>query len=181
MSHNLSICTGVALLLLTIIGTACDQSLSHAIQKGEDIFAVDRGHVLEVSYRSVAQRMLAYRWGVRDKFVIFFARKDDPRPHFCLAGKGFEIVLRQLTSLKLQRAIDEKSVEEYLHANPISTWRELVIRDDSEIEPFQAMILPLKGSSTEVLVRIGNSTYVVGIEHRVFELISSGCKSLAPN
>ena len=181
MSQNLTLRTGAALLLLTIIGAGYHPSLSHTVQIGQDIFAVDRGHVLEVSYRSATQRMIAYRWSVRAKFVIFFAQKDEPRPHICLAGKGLEIVLSQLTSLKLRRTIDGESVEEYFKANPLSTWSELVIRDDSGIEPFQAMILPVKGSSTDALVRIDGSIYVVGIERRVFELISSGCKSLARN
>jgi hypothetical protein len=154
-------------------------ALSQGLKPGDEVFAVNPSLVLEVSYRTSAHRVIAYRWDIGEKFTVFAAHKEGRRQTACIGGGNLKFILGQFSSLKFRREIDAASAEAFLGAKPGKTWAELVIRDNSELEPFQALITPVEGSSNEALVHIGSSTYAIAMERRAFDLMSSGCKSLA--
>lgn len=167
-----------ALLLLWVGGMHLDAS-GRPLKEGTEVFAVDPGKVLEVSYRTSSMRLMAHRWDIGDRFTIIFMEQSRSRPAICPAGQGFETVLKQLTSLKLRRTLPAGEAQACLRRKPLNSWAEVVIRDNSELEPFRALIMPLAGSSTEALVHFHGATYIVSLEAKVFQLISGGCKSLA--
>jgi len=168
-----------AALLLLLAAAVYRDCPAQLLKEGTEIFAVDPGKVIELSYRAPGLRLIASRWEVGDRFSIVFWEKKRPGPAFCPAGPGFEAVLKQLTSLKLRRTLDPGRAAEFFKEKPLSTWDEVVIRDDSALEPFRAMILPVSGVADEALVHFHGSTYVVAFDAKVFQLIAAGCKSLA--
>lgn len=168
-----------ASLLVLLAGGLHQGTFARPLQVGAEVFAVDPGKVLEVSYRSSTLRMIAQRWEVGVPFTIIFLKQGQPAPRVCLAGPGFEYVLRQLTSLKLSRHLSVSQAKAYIEKNPLNSWAEMVIRDISQVEPFQARIIPVPGSAAEALVHFSGATYMVGLDAEVFQLISGGCKSLA--
>lgn len=168
-----------ASLLLLVAGGWPQAWCGQPLKAGTEVFAVNPAKVLEVSYRSSDLRMIAHRWHVRDKFLILFMTKQHRQPAVCLSGEGFAFVLKQLTSLKLRQTLSPRKAKEYFQKNPLSGWAELVIRDDSQVGPFRALISPVAGSSTEALVHFRGVTYIIGLDGKVFQLISGGCQSLS--
>jgi hypothetical protein len=179
MTLNFIRYVNIAFFLVAFLGAVHHNALGQGLKWGDEVFAVEPNLVLEVSYRTWTHKVIAYRWDVGEKFTIFSAQKEGRKHNACIGGENLDFILRQFTSLKFRREIDALSAETYLRVNPMRSWAELVIRDNSELEPFQAMISRVEGSSNEALIRIGSSTYVVAIERRAFDLIANGCKSLA--
>jgi hypothetical protein len=170
---------GVAAFLLWLLtGWLLQAAGAPALKAGTEIFAVDPGKVIELSYRSTSLLLIAHRWEVGGRFTLICLAKQQDRPRSCPAGKGFALVLNQLTSLKLRRTLTAGQAEEYWRQNPRPAWAEVVIRDNSELEPFRALLKPLAGSPREAVVRFNGATYIVGLEARVFQLIAGGCKAL---
>jgi len=165
-------------LLLLVAGWLHQVCWAQPLKPGTEVFAVEAGKVIEVAYRSAALLLIAHRWEGGGKFTLICLEKKQPRPSSCLAGPGFDLVLQQLTSLKLRRTLTAREAEEYWRSNPKTSWAEVVIRDNSELEPFQALIKPVAGSPQEAVVRFHGATYIVGLDERVFQLIAGGCKSL---
>jgi len=167
-----------ATLLLLVVGWMHQGSGAQTLKAGTEVFAVDSSKVIEVAYRSTALLLIAHRWEVGGKFTLICLEKQHHRPSNCLAGPGFDLVLQQLTSLKLRRTLTAREAEEYWRRNPRNSWAEVVIRDNSELEPFRTLLKPLAGSPDEAVVRFQGVTYIVGLEDRVFQLIAGGCQSL---
>ncbi|MEJ2068860.1 MAG: hypothetical protein P8X58_00385 [Syntrophobacterales bacterium] len=134
---------------------------------------------MEISYRTANFWFLAHRWQVGQHFTLIFLKKGKPLPERCLAGRGFQKVLGQLTSLKLRQTPTPEQAKELLRLHPLSTWAELVIRDNSALEPFQAWVRPVADSSEEVWLHFHDATYRVALDHQVLDLISRGCQALA--
>ncbi|MCX5892722.1 MAG: hypothetical protein NTW80_07080 [Deltaproteobacteria bacterium] len=151
---------------------------AQTLRPGTEVFAVDSSRVIEVAYRSPALVLIAHRWEMGGKFTLVCLEKKQNRPSSCLAGPSFDLVLRQLTSLKLRRTLTARQAEDYWRKNPRPAWAEVVIRDHSELEPFQALVRPMEGSPQEAVVRFNGATYIVALDHQVFELIAGGCKTL---
>jgi hypothetical protein len=151
---------------------------AQTLSPGTEVFAVDPGKVTEVTYRSSKTMLIAQRWQTQEKFTIIFLEKHR-NPVTCRAGQRFNVVLNQVTSLKLRRVLEGREAQELLQKNPLSSWAELVVRDDTALEPFRALLLPVPGAANEAFVHFDDFTYVVGFADQVLQLISSGCKSLA--
>ena len=149
-----------------------------SLRPGTEVFAVDPDLVLEVSYRQGPVRMTARRHQPGETFILVFWEQGRPGPSSCLAGPGFAKVLKELTSLKLQRTLTAREEEGYFRSKPLSSWAELVIRDTSTLEPFRAKVLPAPGAATGTLVHFRGTTYLVDLKGQVFHLISGGCKTL---
>ena len=149
-----------------------------SLRPGTEVFAVDPNLVLEVSYQQGPVRMMAHRRQRGDPFILTFWEQGRPEPASCLAGPGFAKVLKELTSLKLQRTLTAREEKEYFRSKPLSSWAELAIRDTSVLQPFRAQVLPAAGAATGTLVHFHGTTYVVDLQKRVFHLISGGCKTL---
>ena len=165
----------VALLVLweVIPGTG-----TQALRPGTEVFAVEPGRVIEVTYRTPGIMLIAHRWLLPDRFTLIFLEKHR-NPVTCLAGQRFNLVLNQLTSLKLHRVLEAREAKDLFQKNPLSSWAEVVVRDDTALEPFRALLLPVPGAANEAFVHFDDFTYVVGFREQVFQLLSSGCKSLA--
>ena len=161
--------------LLGVMPSAGGQTLS----PGTEVFAVDPAKVVEITYRSSGMMLIAHRWQTRDSFTLIFLDQQHSKPAACLAGQGFDVVLKQLTSLKLRRTLDTKEAKELLERNPVSSWAEVVVRDNTALEPFGALIMPVAGVPDEAFVHFNGVTYVVDFADHVFRLISGGCKLLA--
>ena len=170
---------GAVAVLLGLWAAGLHGAGAQSLQVGTEVFAVDPGKVIEVTYRSPRIMLIAHRWNTRDRFTLIFLDQQHRKPAICLAGKGFDVVLHQLTSLKLHRALTAKEAKELFRRNPISSWAEVVIRDNTALEPFRALVMPVVGGSEEAFVHFDGSTYVVGFAHQVFQLISGGCRLLA--
>ncbi len=168
---------GVAALLV-LLATSQHGAGAQTLSPGAEVFAVDPGKVIEVTYRSSEIMLLAHRWHIQDRFTLICLKKDG-KPVTCPAGRGFDVVLDQLTSLKLRRALTPKEAGELLQKYPASSWAELLVRDNSVLKPFQALIMPVAGQPAEAFVQFENSTYIVDFADRVFHLISGGCELLA--
>ncbi len=148
------------------------------LKPGTEVFAVAPENVVQIIYRTATIWFVAHRWEGGDRFTLIFLKKGTPLPESCLAGEGFQPVLRQLTSLKLCQTPTAEQAEAMFRSQPRSTWAELVIRDDSSLEPFRALVYPAAGSSGEVWLHFQGATYRVGLDHQVLELLSSGCQAL---
>jgi hypothetical protein len=164
--------------LLGLWGVSLHSARAQSLRPGTEVFAVEPGKVIEITYRSPTMLLLAHRWQTRDRFALIFLEKPHP-PVTCLAGQKFDVVLNQMTSLKLRRTLTPTEAQELLKKNPFSSWAEVVIRDNTALEPFRALLLPVTGQSDAAFVHFGDVTYVVDFADQVFQLISSGCKSLA--
>jgi len=149
-----------------------------SLRPGTEVFAVDPDLVLEVSYRQGPVRMTAHRRQQGAPFILTFGEQGRSRPSSCLAGPGFAKVLKELTSLKLQRTLTAREEEEFFRSKPLSSWGELVIRDTSTLAPFRARVLPAPGPAAGTLVHFQGITYLVALQGEVFNLISGGCKAL---
>jgi len=172
-------CAAAASLLVLLGGGLHSGTSAQPLQVGAEVFAVDPGKVVEVSYRTPTLRMMAHRWEAGARFTIIFLEKGQPAPRVCLAGPGFEHVLRKLASLKLSRHLSVSQVKAYVEKKNFNSWAELEVRDISQMEPFQARIIPVPGSDAEALVHFHGVTYMVSLDVKIFQLISGGCKSLA--
>jgi hypothetical protein len=170
----------IGLILLVLLALAFIPALAgRSLKPGTEVFAVAPEKVVEISYRTADFWFLAHRWQVEDRFSLIFLKKGKPLPERCLAGKGFQTVLGQLTSLKLRQTPTTEQTKKLLRHYPLSTWAELVIRDDSALEPFQARIHPVADSTGEVWLHFNGATYRVALDHQVLKLISGGCQALA--
>jgi hypothetical protein len=178
MSTRLPGYAAISLFLVTLLGALHHDARGQGLKAGDEVLAMDPNLVLELSYRTPSLRVFAYRWEVGDKFKVFAAHKDGRRQTTCIGGGNFRFILEQFKSLKLRREIDAATAAAFLRAKSGKEWAELVIRDSIELEPFQALIAPLEGSTNEALIRIGSSTYAVAIDHRTFALMSRGCATL---
>jgi hypothetical protein len=181
-SHKTSILNlGLAgLILLGLLTLAFNPSQAgQPLKPGTEVFAVAPEKVVEISYRTADFWFLAHRWQVGERFTLIFLKRGKSLPERCLAGRGFQTVLGQLTSLKLRQTPATEQVKELLRLHPLSTWAELVIRDDSALEPFQARIRPVADSAGEVWLHFHDATYRVALDHQVLDLISRGCQALA--
>jgi hypothetical protein len=170
---------GAVAALLGLWAAGLHGAGAQSLRVGTEVFAVDPGKVIEVTYRSPGMMLIAHRWDTRDRFTIIFLDRQHHKPAICHAGKGFDVVLNQLTSLKLHRALNAKEAKELLKRNPISSWAQVVIRDNTALEPFRALVMPVAGGSEEAFVHFDGSTYVVGFADQVFQLLSGGCRLLA--
>lgn len=168
---------GLCLLGLLALGLN-PAAAGRPLKPGTEVFAVAPEKVVQISYRTATFWFVAHRWKVGDRFTLILLKKGTPLPESCLAGQGFQKVLRQLTSLKLRQTPTAEQSKEYLQNHPLSTWTELVIRDDSSLEPFRALVYPVADSSEEVWLHFDGATYRVGLNHQVLELISGGCQAL---
>jgi hypothetical protein len=164
--------------LLLLLG-ATPGAGAQALAPGTEVFAVDPAKVIEVTYRASGLILIAQRWQTQDRFTLIFLDQKQPKPSVCLAGQGFDVVLKQLTSLKLRRTLNAHEAQELLHKHPLPTWDEVVVRDQSALEPFQAFITPDQSSSGAVFVHFNGATYVVDFADQVFHLIAGGCNLLA--
>jgi hypothetical protein len=168
----------IVAVLLGLLGAthvAGDQNL----KPGTEVFAVDPGRVIEVTYRSPGIMLIAHRWNTRDRFTLIYLDQQHGKPAVCPAGQGFDVVLKQLTSLKLRRALNAKEAKEFLQKHPLRSWAEVVVRDQTALEPFQAFIIPAAGFPNEAFVHFNGVTYVVDFADHVFRIISGGCKLLS--
>jgi len=168
----------VAALLLWLLGTMPGAG-AQTLSPGTEVFAVDPGKVVEVTYRSSGMMLIAHRWHTRDSFSLIFLDQQHGKPAACLAGQGFDVVLKQLTSLKLRRTLNAKEAREILQQHPLRSWAEVVVRDQMALEPFRALVMPVAGFPDEAFVHFNGATYVVSFADHVFRLISGGCKLLA--
>jgi hypothetical protein len=148
------------------------------LKPGTEVFAVASENVVQISYRTATFWFMAHRWQEGDRFTLIFLKKGTPLPESCLAGEGFQTVLRQLTSLKLRQTPTAEQAEALFRSQPRPTWAELMIRDDSSLEPFRALVHPVADSAGEVWLQFQGATYRVGLDHQVLELISRGCQAL---
>jgi hypothetical protein len=169
----------IAAALLGLLGASPPGAGAQALSPGAEVFAVDPAKVIEITYRSPKMMLLAHRWQTRDKFTLIILDQQHSKPVTCLAGQGFDDVLNQLTSLKLRRALNAKEAKQLLQKNPASLWAEVVVRDDTAVEPFRALLMPVPGAPNEAFVHFNGVTYVVDFADQVSKLISSGCKLLA--
>jgi len=149
------------------------------LQPGTEVFAVAPEKVLEISYRTAVSWLVAHRWQVGDRFTLILLKPGQPLPDSCLAGEGFQTVLRQLTSLKLRQTPSANEAEALLRKHPLPTWGELMIRDDSPLEPFRARVLPVAGTPEEVWLHFHGATYRVALNQEVLERLAKGCRALA--
>jgi len=169
----------IAAALLGLLGASPPGAGAQALSVGAEVFAVDPAKVIEITYRSPKMMLIAHRWQSRDRFTLIILDKQNSKPVTGLAGQGFDVVLNQLTSLKLRRALNAKEAKELLQKNPVSLWAEVVVRDHSAVEPFRALVMPVPGVPDEAFVHFNGVTYVVDFAGQVFQHISSGCKLLA--
>jgi hypothetical protein len=123
--------------------------------------------------------LIAHRWQIQDRFTLISLDQQHRQPAICLAGQGFDVVLSQLTSLKLRRALSPKEAKALLQKYPANSWAELLVRDNSALKPFRALIMPVPGKPNEAFVHFDGSTYIVGFADRVFQLLAGGCRLLA--
>ncbi|MFA4904565.1 MAG: hypothetical protein WC600_17660 [Desulfobaccales bacterium] len=165
--------------LLGLFGASSHSVGAQTLSPGAEVFAVDPAKVIEVTYRSSKMMLIAHRWQTRDRFTLIILDKQNRKPVTCLAGPGFDVVLNQLTSLKLRRALNAKEAKELLQKNPVSLWTEVVVRDYTAVEPFRALLMPVPDVPNEAFVHFNGVTYVVDFADQVSQLISSGCKLLA--
>jgi hypothetical protein len=168
----------IATTLLGLLGASLNGAGAKSLRPGTEVFAVDPGKVIEITFRSPGVMLTAHRWQTRDRFTLVFLAKNR-QPVSCLAGPGFDVVLNQLTNLRLRRALNAKEVKEVLKKNPLSSWAEVVVRDNTALEPFRALLLPVAGAPNEAFIQFDDFTYVVDFADKVFQLISNGCKLLA--
>lgn len=168
---------GIAALFV-LLAAGLPQAGAQSLTPGTEVFAVDPAKVIEIIYRTPEMMLLGYRWQARDRFTLIFLDKQHHQPATCLAGKSFDIVLNQLTSLKLRRVLDVKESQGLFKKTPLTAWAEVVVRDQSALEPFRALILPGAGAPDEAYVHFNNATYVVSFADRVRQLIAGGCRSL---
>jgi hypothetical protein len=166
------------LALLGLLGAGRYNVGAQPLRPQTEVFAVNPGKVIEVTYRSAEIMLIAHRWQVQDKFTFIFLKKRH-KPLICPAGPGFDVVLSQVTSLKLRRALSAKEAKELFQKYPASSWAELRVRDNSALKPFRALIMPVAGQPNAAFVHFDGSTYIVSFAARVFHLISGGCKLLA--
>jgi hypothetical protein len=169
---------GLVLLLLLVARELC-AGAAPALRPGSEVFAVEPARVLEVSYRTSTFQVLAHRFRTGEAFRLILLRSGQPRPEWCEAGEGWQRVLRRLTSLPLSRIPSRGEVEALLSAQPLVTWGELAVRDDSLLEPFRARLLPVDGSPGEVWLHTQGTTCRVALPHEVLELLAGGCQTLA--
>jgi len=155
-----------------------DAAAGRALRPGTEVFAVDPALVLEVSHRSAAGYLHALRRDPQDSFTLTIQFPGRPQPETCPAGAGFATFLRQITSLKLIHTWEGDRLADLLRRHPLSGWPELLIRDASRLEPFQARLLPVADSPGQALVHFGGATYSVALDHQVFRLLDGGCASL---
>ncbi|MHB9075404.1 MAG: hypothetical protein ACYC6G_18005 [Desulfobaccales bacterium] len=165
--------------LLGLLGASPPSAGAQTLSPGAEVFAVDPAKVIEVTYRSPGMMLIAHRWQTRDKFTLIILDKQNNKPVTCLAGPGFDVVLNQLTSLNLRRALKAKEAKEILKKNPVNLWAEVVVRDNTAVEPFRALVMPVPGVPNEAFVQFNGVTYVVDFADQVSKLISSGCNLLA--
>jgi hypothetical protein len=166
-----------ALLVLLAAGQA--NAGSQPLKVGTEVFAVDPGRVIEVTFRSTGTLLLAHRWEPGEQFTLIFLEQSQGPPATCRGGQGFAVVLNHLTSLKVRRTLTAGEAQELLGKKPVSAWAEVVIRDQTALAPFRARLMPVPGRLDETFVHFDGATYVVGLPHQVFHLISGGCKALA--
>jgi len=165
--------------LLGLLSASLSAAGARMLAPGTEVFAVEPGKVMEVTYRSPQMMLMAHRWHTGDRFTLIFLDRQRGKPATCLAGQGFDAVLNQLTSLKLRRTLDAKEAQELLKKNPVGSWAEIVVRDQAALEPFRALVLPVAGAANEAFVRFDGATYVVSFADQVLRLLAGGCKSLA--
>ena len=122
--------------------------------------------------------LIAHRWQIQDSFTLIFLKKHS-KPVTCAAGPGFAVVLNQLTSLKLLRTLTPKEAHQLLQKYPTRSWAEVLVRDNSALEPFRALIMPVPGQTDAAFVHFNGATYVVSFADQIFRLILGGCKQLA--
>ena len=164
--------------LLGLLGTILHGAGGQSLRPQTEVFAVDPGKVIEITYRSPEIMLIAHRWHIQDRFSLIFLKKDH-KPSICLAGQGFNRVLKQLTSLKLHKTLTPKEAQALIQQYPASSWAELLVRDNSALKPFRALIMPVAGQPREVFIQFEGATYKVDFDHQVFQLISGGCQALA--
>jgi hypothetical protein len=164
--------------LLWLGGTICGAG-GQTLSPGTEVFAVDPGKVVEVTYRSSGMMLIAHRWHTQDRFTLIFLDQRHSKPATCLAGPGFDAVLKQLTSLKLRKQLNAAEAKELFQKHPLRSWPEVAVRDQMALEPFQALVVPVPGSPDAAFVHFNGVTYVVDFADHVFRLISGGCKLLA--
>jgi hypothetical protein len=169
----------IAVALLGLLGASPQSVGAQTLSPGAEVFAVDPAKVIEVTYRSPGMMLIAHRWQTRDRFTLIILDQQHRKPVIGLAGQGFDVVLNQLTSLKLRRALNAKEAKELLQKNPVSLWTEVVVRDHTALEPFRALVMPVSGVPNEAFVHFNGVTYVVDFADRVLQLISGGCNLLA--
>jgi hypothetical protein len=169
----------IAAALLGLLGASPHHVGAQTLSPGAEVFAVDPAKVIEVTYRSPGMMLIAHRWQTRDRFTLIILDQQQRKPVICPAGPGFDVVLNQLTSLKLRRALNAKETQELLQKNPVSLWAELVVRDHTAVGPFRALVMPVAGVPNEAFVHFNGVTYVVDFAGQISKLISSGCTLLA--
>jgi hypothetical protein len=169
----------IAAALLGLLGAGPHSAVAQTLSPGAEVFAVDPAKVIEITYRSPKMMLIAHRWQTRDRFTLIFLDQPHSKPVTCLAGQGFDLVLNQLTSLKLRRALNAREAKEILKKNPVNLWAEVVVRDNTAMEPFRALVMPVPGVPNEAFVHFNGVTYVVDFADEVSKLISSGCTLLA--
>jgi hypothetical protein len=169
----------IVVALLGLLVASLHGAEPQSLQPGTEVFAVDPEKVIEITYRSPGMMLIAHRWQTRDKYTLIVLDRQHGKPATCLAGQGFDVVLNQLTSLKLRRTLSAKEAQELLQKYPVRSWAEMVIRDNTALEPFRAHVLPNAGVDNEAFIHFDGFTYVVGFAGQVFQLISGGCRLLA--
>jgi hypothetical protein len=169
---------GAVAALLALLAGAPALAAGRPLQPGTEVFAVNPARVLEVTWRAPGVMLRAQRQDVGGRFTLTFQDQAGSQPPTCPAEPAFAAVLDQLTSWKLVRTPSPGEIRELWARQPLSTWAEVTIRDNTPLAPFTARVMPVAGAPGEAFVHFDGATYVVDLPHRVFELLAGGCRTL---
>lgn len=166
------------LLASTCLCGGCSFSSPPKLHAGEEMVAVDPAHILEVSYRSQAHRMIAHRWNLTEPFEVTFEKLEGKTFERCTAPETFPDVLRTITIIRVKSVLQQREARQLMESNPIGHWAELNIRDNTNLEPIYIRLLSSAKPTDETFARRDEFPEIVTIHGRVLELASMGCRGL---
>jgi hypothetical protein len=154
------------------------QASRTTVRPGDEVFAVDPAHVLEVSWRSPARRVTLHRFSANRPFTVVIETAPGSRPDECTVD-GAAAILEPVFSMRAIDVLDPGAAEKLLAAHPPRTWTELRIRDDTDLEPAEFLVLLPPSPGDSAWVKLRNFPDVFTARRDQFSLFSQSCSSLS--
>lgn len=162
-----------AVILWCAASLACrPQPNSARPEPGAELYAVSVNSIREVLLSSSTRKIYAYRWASDLPYQLVIASREGVTAEQCSGGLGFERLLQILASVPVVEE-SERRFEE-----GTAGWVDVLLRDNTNLEPIQARIRIPEVNGEPVVVKFGERQYKVRVDAWVLRTAKSGCAEL---
>jgi hypothetical protein len=158
----------IALFGIALAGCRSTSGAGARPEPGTEYYAVAPESIREVVFSSPERKLYAYRWNGSATFQIFTA-SPGTAPEQCAAGDGFGRWLAAIATIPVRSVAD---------STVAGAWAEVRLRDATDLDANEATLLVPASPSDPVLMRVGEQSFVVGIDAALLRSVNAGCAGL---